>query len=331
MHLLHNLPMHLRQLLTFVTVADSGGFARALSRLHLSQPAASRQIDALESELGVVLFERRGRGIRLTSSGEDLLGQSRLVLAEADSLRQRAQALKQGHTGILRLGATPQVIENLLAAFLEYYRKSHPGIEVRLAEDGGARLPARLNQGDVDLAIMPHGDERFDGRLLFPMHVIAVLPKTHRLTRRAMLEVTELAHDPLLLLGRGFASREWFEAACQLAQVKPHIVLESAAPHTLIALAKAGYGIAVLPSPASISCEAVRAVPLVHRGISIGRWAIVAWDAQRFLAPYAERFVQEIAAYCRKTFPGRDLIRRALPLPRPKDEPTRRTAGNPKR
>jgi LysR family transcriptional regulator, cyn operon transcriptional activator len=323
--------MNLRQLRTFVTVADAGGFARALSRLHLSQPAASRQIDALESELGVVLFERRGRGIRLTSGGEDLLRQSRLVLVEADSLRQRAQALIRGDTGILRLGATPQVIENLLAAFLENYRRSHPGIEVRLVEDGGARLPARLNQGDVDLAIMPHGDERFDGRLLFPMHVFAVLPKAHRLTRRAMLEVTELANDPLLLLGRGFASREWFEAACQVAHVKPHIVLESAAPHTLIALAKAGYGIAVLPSPASISREAVRVVPLVHRGISIGRWAIVAWDAQRFLAPYAERFVQEIAAYCRKTFPGRDLIRRTPPLPRPKEEPARRTVGKPKR
>ena len=330
MHLLHNLPMNLRQLWTFVAVADAGSFARALSRLHLSQPAASRQIDALESELGVVLFERKGRGIRLTSGGEDLLRQSRLVLAEADSLRQRAQALKKGHTGMLRLGATPQVIENLLAAFLQYYRRSHPGIEVRLVEDGGARLPARLNHGDVDLAIMPHGDERFHGRLLYPMHVFAVLPKTHPLSHRAALDVTDLA-DNRMMVGSGFASREWFEAACQVAHVKPHIVLESAAPHTLIALAKAGYGIAVLPSPASISREAVRAVPLVHRGISIGRWAIVAWDAQRFLAPYAERFVQEIAAYCRKTFPGRDLIRRAPPLPRPKDEPARRIVGNPKR
>jgi LysR family cyn operon transcriptional activator len=316
--------MNFRQLRTFVAVADAGGFARALSRLHLSQPAASRQIDALESELGVVLFERRGRGIRLTSGGEDLLRQSRLVLAEGDSLRQRAQALNKGHTGMLRLGATPQVIENLLAAFLEYYRRSHPGIEVRLLEDGGARLPARLDQGDVDLAIMPHGDERFDGRLLYPMHVFAVLPKTHALSHRTALDVTDLA-DNRLLVGSGFASRAWFEAACQVAHVKPHIVLESAAPHTLIALAKAGYGIAVLPSPASIPREAVRAVPLVHRGISIGRWAIVAWDARRFHAPYAERFVQDLAAYCGKKFPGHDLIRRVPPLPRPKLDAGRQT------
>ena len=199
--------MNLRQLRTFVAVADAGSFARALGRLHLSQPAASRQIAGLEAELGVLLFDRSGRGIRLTPQGEDLLRQSRLVLTDADSLRERARALKQGDAGILRLGATPQVIENLLAAFLTSYRRSHPGIEVRLVEDGGARLPDRLAEGEVDVAIMPSGDERFGGRLLYPMHVFAVLPKAHRLAHRAMLEVSELANDPLLVLGRGFASR----------------------------------------------------------------------------------------------------------------------------
>jgi LysR family cyn operon transcriptional activator len=323
--------MNLRQLRTFVSVADAGGFARALHRLHLSQPAASRQIHGLETELGVALFDRSGRGIRLTPEGEDLLRQSRLVLAEADSLRQRALALKQGHAGVLRLGATPQAIENLLVAVLKSYRRSHPDIEVRLVEDGGARLAGRLDEGDVDLAIMPLGDERFGGRLLYPMHVFAVLPKTHRFTRRKMLEVTELANDPLLLLGRGFASRGWFEAACHVAHIKPHIVLESASPHTLVALASAGHGIAVVPSVVSIPRKATRAVPLVHRGMSIGRWAVVAWDARRFLPPYAERFVQDLAAYCARTYPGRNLTPHAPPLPRPKDKPARRTAGNARR
>jgi LysR family cyn operon transcriptional activator len=331
MHFLHNCHMNLRQLSTFVAVADAGSFVRALGRLHLSQPAASRQIHGLEAELGVLLFDRSGRAIRLTPQGEDLLRQSRLVLTEADSLRERARALKQGHAGMLRLGATPQAIENLLAGFLRSYRRSHPGIEVRLVEDGGARLPNRLGEGDVDVAIMPWGDERFDRRLLYPMHVFAVLPKTHRLAHRAMVEVSELASDPLLVLGRGFASRGWFEAACHVAHVRPRIVLESAAPHTLVALASAGHGIAVVPSVVSIPGKAVRAVPLVHRGISIGRWATVAWDAQRFLTPYAERFVHDLTAYCAQKYPGRALARRAPPLPRPKEEPSRRAQSSPRR
>jgi LysR family cyn operon transcriptional activator len=83
-------------------------------------------------------------------------------------------------------------------------------------------------------------------------------------------------------------------------------------------LAATGYGIAIVPSNAQVPRGAVRAMPLVHRGASVGRWAIIAWDPQRFLAPYAEHFVKEIVAYCRRDYPGRDLIRGAPPLPKPK-------------
>ena len=167
---------------------------------------------------------------------------------------------------MLRVGATPQVIENLLADFLTRYRRRHPGVEVHLVEDGGARLPGRLERGDVHLAHMPAGDDRFHGRLLYPMHVLAVLPETHRLGRRAVLEIADLADEPLLLLRRGFASREWFNAACQVAHIRPRVLLESAAPHTLVALARADYGIALVPSTVRIARDGVRVVPVVHRG-----------------------------------------------------------------
>src|SRR5438309_8195952 len=107
--------MDLRHLRAFATIVDAGGFARAVASLRLSQPALSRQIGALEAELGVRLFDRIGRGVRLTSEGEDLLRRARRLLADADSLGERAKALKGGQTGVLRVGATPQAIEALLA------------------------------------------------------------------------------------------------------------------------------------------------------------------------------------------------------------------------
>src|SRR4029077_11180132 len=106
--------MNLRYLHTFVRLVESGSIAHASARLNVSQPAASRQVLALEAELGVQLFDRVGRRLRLTSHGEDLLRQSRRLLMEADVLSARARALKGGHTGILRVGATPMVIEHLL-------------------------------------------------------------------------------------------------------------------------------------------------------------------------------------------------------------------------
>src|SRR5215475_9617358 len=143
--------MNLRYLHTFVTIAEAGGIARAGARLNVSQPAASRQILALEGELGVKLFDRIGRRLRLTSEGEDLLRQSRRLLVEADLLDARARALKGGETGILRVGASPMAIESTLSAFLSPYQRRHPGVEVHFVEEGGLRLPDRLERGDVDL------------------------------------------------------------------------------------------------------------------------------------------------------------------------------------
>lgn len=311
--------MNLRHLRAFAAIAAAGGFARAADRLHLSQPALSRQVHALEAELGVPLFDRTGRRVQLTSEGEDLLRHSQRLLADADSLGERARSLKAGDTGILRVGATPQVIENLLAEFVTRYRRHHPGVEVHLVEDGGVRLRGRLDRGDVHLAMTFAVGTPFQDRQLYPMHLLAALPRTHRLGRRAVLEIAELADEPVLLLRREFGSREWFDVACRIADIQPSVHMESAAPHTLVALAATDYGIAILPSNAKVPRGIVRAVPLVHRGASIGRWAHIVWDPHRFLAPYAEQFIDEIVIFCRSNYPGRDIVRRAPPLPRPKE------------
>ena len=310
--------MNLRHLRTFVAAADVGGIARGADRLNLSQPAASRQIHSLEAELGVSLFDRVGRRVRLSSMGEDLLKHSRQLLMDAESLVGRAQALRNGETGVLSIAATPQMIETVLARFLPNYQRRHRGVEVRLVEDGGARLSARLEQGEVQVALMPAGDQRFHARLLYPVHAVAVLPAKHRLGRCTVLDVADLADESLLLLRPEFGSRAWFETACSAASLRPHVLLESAAPHTLIALAAAGYGIAVLPSNALMPGD-VRIVPLVQRGASIGRWSAVTWHPHRFFPHYAEQFVDEVVGYCRRAYPGSDLLRRAPPLPRPKN------------
>ena len=311
--------MNLRFLRTFVAIADNAGFARAAARLNLTQSAASRQIQALEDELGLRLFARIGRSVRLTREGEDLLVRSRRLLSDADAIGQRASALKTGEVGVLGGGGTPQMIENLLADFLPRYRKRHTGVEIHLVEDGGSRLPGRLERGDIDVAVMPAGEDRFRGRLLFPFHVLAVMPQRHRLSPRAVLDVTELADEPLLRLNSSFASHAWFSAACQVAHIRPRMLLESGVPQTLIALARTGHGIAVVPSAVRVHRTGVRVAVVVHRGVPIGRWAVAAWDAHRFLPQYAEQFVEELVTQCGRDYPGREYVRRAPPLPRPRE------------
>src|SRR5215216_3993205 len=175
--------MDLRRLRTFVTVADAGGFARASGKLPLTQPAASRQILALERELGIALFDRVGRRIALTFEGEDLLRLSRRLLEDAASLGERARAFKTGDAGALRVGAPTQVIENLLAPFVVAYQRRHPGVEIHLLEAAAARLQHHLDHGEVHLGIMPSDHDPYQGQILYPIHLTAALDPNHRLAR----------------------------------------------------------------------------------------------------------------------------------------------------
>jgi len=145
-----------------------------------------------------------------------------------------------------------------------------------------------------------------------------VIAPSHPLGRRTSVDVSELADEPLLLLHRGFSSRGWFDAACHNADVSPRVVLESGAPHTLMALAASGEGVAIVPSNVSIPHKGVKAMSVTHRGTPIGRWVLVAWDRRRFFPPFAQHFVNELVAQVRRDYPNRELTKRMPPLRRPK-------------
>jgi LysR family transcriptional regulator, cyn operon transcriptional activator len=174
------------------------------------------------------------------------------------------------------------------------------------------------------VAIMPTSDIRFAHQLLGPVHLLAVLPKKHRLARRGVIEIGELVEEPLLLMQREYAVRRWFDVACQAAHMVPRVLMECTTAYTLIELAAVGYGIAVVASTALIRNPELSAVALVNRGVSIGQWSRACWDPQRLMPPYGERFIGELVSYCRHSYPGREFVRRAPALVRPKMPPRQR-------
>lgn len=304
--------MELRHLRYFVAVVDAGGVSRAAARLNISQPALSRQIRDLETDLGVSLFDRRGGRLVLTGEGEDLVARGRQLLTDADSFSERARSLRGGDAGIIRVGVAPLTLESLLPPFLIRHQRRHPGVEVRLVEDSPNRLWARLERGELNLAVSFPGHEGLGSRLLFPLCALGVMSLEHRLGRRATLEVADLAQERLLLLSRQFLTRQWFDTACQRAHLRPKVLLESTAPHALIALARVGYGMAIVPSHTQFDRPRLRAVPLVQHGTALGAWAAITWDPHRFQPPFVERFVEELATYSRHSYPGRGLARRRI-------------------
>jgi DNA-binding transcriptional LysR family regulator len=308
--------MELRHLRYFVAVSDAGGVSRAATRLNISQPALSRQIHDLEAELGVSLFERRAGRLVLTSEGEDLLARGRELLSDSEALRERARALRSGDEGVIRVGVAPLTLESLMPPFLAQYRRHHPKIEVRLAEADPGRLWAQLERGELNLAISFPGHEDLGSRLLFPVWALSVMPADHRLARRTTVDVKELAGERLLLPSRQYLTRQWVDTACRKSHLRPILALESTAPHALIALARVGYGIAIVPSHTLFERRGLRASRLTQHGKTLGAWAAIAWNPDRFQPPFVERFVEELARYSRQAYPGREFAgRKSLKLP----------------
>lgn len=296
--------MELRHLRYFVAVADARGVSRAATRLNISQPALSRQIRDLEVELGVALFDRAGGRLVLTGEGEDLLVRGRQLLADAAALGQRAAALRGGDQGIIRLGVAPLTLEALLPPFLVRHQRRHPGIEVHLVEDSPDRLWAGVERGELTLAVSFPGHEGLGSRLLFPVCALAVMDADRHRARRATIDVADVTCERLLLLRPSFLTRQWFDTACRRAHLRPNIALESTAPHTLIALARVGYGVAIVPSHTRFDPRGLRTAALVQRGKALGAWAAIAWDPGRFQPPFVQRFVEELATYARRSRPN---------------------------
>ncbi|MCC6890016.1 MAG: LysR family transcriptional regulator [Hyphomicrobiales bacterium] len=300
--------MDLRHARTFVTVAELGTVSKAALRLRIAQPALSRQIADFERELGLRLFDRVGRRLRMTSEGEQLLGDCRDLLDRAGAVGQRAQLLRRGDTGVLRVAASPQFIESVIAGFLDRYTQRFPDVRVRLFEAVGLDNLAMLERGDIHLGqnllqTVADDDPRFGRYPLAAVDLLAAGDRSQNLGHRNSMEIERLAPYPLLLLEGGFSVRRTFDAACRLAGFKPVIAFESRAPQTLLALARARYGVAIIPSTLQTDPRGLQIARLTYRGRTVGEPLTLLWDRRRPLPRYAAAFCELCAAHARAILP----------------------------
>src|SRR5262245_42484385 len=170
--------MDLRHTRTFVTVAELGTVSKAAQRLRIAQPALSRQISDLEQELGLKLFDRVGRRLLLTGEGEQLLSDCRGLLNYAAGVSERAEQLRRGDTGVLKVAATPLHIEGVLSQFLHRYAQHYPNVCVKVTEGSGLEILAMLERGEIHLGqMLPYGvpldDGRFGSQPLEPAELLA--------------------------------------------------------------------------------------------------------------------------------------------------------------
>lgn len=301
--------MDLRHLRTFVTVAELGTVSKAAERLRIAQPALSRQIAALEQEFGLRLFDRVGRRLALTGAGEELLADCRGLLNQATAIGERAQFLRHGDTGVLKVAASPQFIESVISDFLRSYAQRYPNVRVLVREaiswsDTVGMLERReVHLGQNLLNAVQSVDPRFLKHPLEAMELLAAGPPSLMLEVAESIELARLASYPLLVLEAGFVSRRTFDATCRTAGIEVRSVFESRTPHTLLAMAEGGHGMAIVPSVVRIDRYRLRTARLAHKGKPLREPLALFWDKRRPLPRYAEAFCTMLAEHVRRAFP----------------------------
>jgi DNA-binding transcriptional LysR family regulator len=314
--------MDLRQLKTFAAIVEHGTVSGAALHLQTAQPALSRQIGALEEELGVRLFDRIRRRLVLTPQGEQLLADCRAVLRSVASLRHRAEDLRRGDGGVLKVAATPQMIDGVFSTFLPRFAELAPNVEIRLTEAVGEDLLVKLERGDLHLGITSQQLVRDHGHLfgsfdLPALEFIACCRKGVRLGTGRTVEIERLAAHRLLLLEPSFLVRSIFDAGCRLAGIEAQIGLESRAPHTLLALAETGYGVAVISSVLPTHRYALNTFRVTHEGRPLRMPMAILWDRRRSPPAFVRLFCDAFDHHAREVFPTvvlRGAERRAAAL-----------------
>lgn len=300
--------MDLRRVRTFVTVVEEGSLSRAALRLRIAQPALSRQIADLEHELGFKLFDRIGRRLLLTGEGEQFVGDCRGFLNYEKAMAERAHELRSGDSGILKVAASPQHIESVLAKFLHRYAERYPNVEVRVVEAAGLDTVRMLEHGEIHLgqnlgsAVQPD-DHRFEQLVLGRVEVLAA-GQTHFLAaKRQLMDIVQLAPYPLLLMDSAFVVRRTFDSACRLAGLKPQIKFESRTPHALLAMAEEGHGVAIVPSQLRMRGYALCIVGLTYQRKALSERMIILRDKRRPLPRYAQDYCRMLAEYVQEVSP----------------------------
>lgn len=244
--------MNIRDLSYIAAVARHGHFGRAAQACHVSQPALSSQIKKLESELGVILFERDNKSVRLTDVGAKIVSLAEETLGVVSRIRMTASSARDPYSGQLRLGFIPTIAPYLVPHFVRHCRETLPNLQVQFEENITERLNQSLEKGDLDVAILatPPEDSRFEAISLYDEPFWVVFPEGHDLRLLRGIRVDDLPQDELLLLSEGHCFRDQALDACRIDEKAEIRTIRATSLETLINMVSAGLGVTLIPAMA---------------------------------------------------------------------------------
>lgn len=243
--------MTITQLKYVLAVAEHQNFTRAAQKTFVTQPTLSMQIQKLEDELDVLIFDRGKKPIELTEIGAKIVNQARNIVNEANRITDIVDQQKGYIGGEFNLGVIPTVMPTLLPMFLTNFIRKYPKVKLKIEELNTDRIIQRLEEGHLDAAIAatPLENDNIIERPLYYEPFMAYVPQNHRLAGMSELKTTDLDLDDMLLLEDGHCFRDGVINLCKAVRLddESHFSLESGSFETLVKLSNEGLGMTLLP------------------------------------------------------------------------------------
>lgn len=243
--------MTITQLYYVLAVAEHQNFTKAAEKCFVTQPTLSMQIQKLEDQLDIQIFDRSKKPIELTEIGKKIVTQAKNIVNEADRIKDIVDQQKGFVGGEFRLGIIPTIMPTLLPMFLKTFIKRYPKVKLKIEELTTDEIIQRINDGHLDAAIAttPLENESIKERPLFYEPFVSYIPKGHRLFEKKKIEVSDLEIEDMLLLEDGHCFRDGVINLCKT--FKQHdddkFQLESGSIEMLVKLSNEGLGMTLLP------------------------------------------------------------------------------------
>ncbi|WP_018133321.1 LysR family transcriptional regulator [Effusibacillus pohliae] len=242
--------MELRQLKYFIEVAKREHVTEAAHALHVAQSAVSRQIVNLEEELGVQLFIREGRNVRLTPVGKIFLEHIEMAMKEIDKAKQEIDEFLDPERGTIRVGFPSSLAAHTLPTVISAFRSQYPDVGFELRQGSLSYLRDAVIRGEIDLAFVgpvPTNDREVRGQIFFVEQIVALLPSHHPLAEQSAIRLYQLRNDSFVLFPTGFVLRKIVTDACQQVGFQPNVSFEGEDIDAIKGLVAAGLGVTLLP------------------------------------------------------------------------------------
>lgn len=247
--------MELRQLKYFIEVARKEHVTRAAEKLHVAQSAVSRQIANLEEELGVKLFTREGRRVKLTPIGINFLHRVERAMDELDKALEEVNEYLDPEVDEIRIGFPHSLATYSLPTAISTFRKKHPSIRFQLRQGITSSLIKDVIKGELDIALVtpvPTNHPEVHCHILFTEEMKAILPQNHPLAENKSIRLIQLEKEPFIIFRTGFTLRTIVMDACAQAGFKPKIAFEGEETSTIRGMVATGLGVSLLPEVALV-------------------------------------------------------------------------------